>query len=289
MKIIIPNLPIYILHYIAQCLESTKSDQCNILLWNTNRTSIIDMFDETHPDIVFIHTSHLDQAFIAICQEFNFQYVLIVTEGNVPTNLPKSPSAILDLPPQNISKEISNNTIRPKPMANIPDIHNARYVNNFKSTLLIDTTSAIINNDILGLLSYLTSMYSTKIVGDQPVPLHNYLGKVDMINRANLIKSSEIVIDIGTVGNYWNAAYLKVPSISIHPTNSIILYCKDLSALKQHLNTLLNQELIRTKYIDESYREACNNTSFLFTAELFNIMGESQISQTLLRTQEDLI
>ena len=57
MKIIIPNLPIYILHYIAQCLESTKSDQCNILLWNTNRTSIIDMFDETHPDIVYFTTN----------------------------------------------------------------------------------------------------------------------------------------------------------------------------------------------------------------------------------------
>ena len=141
----------------------------------------------------------------------------------------------------------------------------------------------------MGLLYYLTSQYSVKIIGEQRIPLHHYLGKVDIIERANLFKSTQIVVDIGNHCDYWNAAYLQVPAISIHPTNSVIFYCKNLSFLKMHISTLLNKDLVRQKYISESYKEACNNTSFHFSSELFNVIGEFQIAQALLNTLENFI
>ena len=289
MKIIIPNLPIYFLKYIAQCLESINDDKYEILMWDASRTSVVDMFDETHPDLVFLHTSQLDQTFPTLCQEFNFKYVLIVTEDTIPSNLPQTPNAILDLSPKQNIGQSTKNSICPTLMTNIPDIHNAQYISNLKSTILIDTTFANINNDIIGLLFYITSQYPTKIIGHQVIPLHNYIGKVDMIKRANLFKSTELVIDIGNGGDCFDAAYLQVPALTTYPTNSVILYCKDLSAFKQHLNSILHKELIRKKYISESYKDACNNTSYIFTAKLFNIIGENQVSQDLLNTQETLI
>lgn len=289
MKIIIPNQSQYVLRYIAQCLQSVNDDTLAVLMWDVNRTSIIDMFDETHPNIVFLHTSHLDNTFASLCQEFNFKYVLIVTEEQIPDNLPQSPIAILDLSNAGIVSKATNNIIRPKPMANIPDIHNSQYVDKFKSTIIIDTTSAIFNSDIIGLLSYIANQYPTKIIGNQPISLHHYLGRVDMVDRTNLFKSARVVVDIGHGGDCWDAAYLKVPSLSVHPTNSVILYCPNLSSFKQNLDSILNKDLIRKKYIDESYNEACNNTSFIFTSQLFNIIGEPQLSQALLNTQEALI
>ena len=289
MKIIIPNLPLYILRYIAQCLQSVNDDALAVLMWDANRTSIIDMFDETHPNIVFLHTSHLDNTFASLCQEFDFKYVLIVTEEQIPDNLPQPPIAILDLSNTGIVSKATKNIIRPKPMANIPDIHNTQYLDKLRSTILIDTTSAIFNNDIVGLLSYLTNQYPTKIIGSQPISLHHYLGGVNMVDRANLFKSARVVVDIGHAGDCWDAAYLKVPSLSVYPTNSVILYCQDLSAFKRNLDSILNKDLIRKKYITESYNEACNNTSFIFTSQLFNIIGEPQLSQALLKTQETLI
>ena len=68
MKIIIPNLPIAIMHDIIQCLESVKQIlHIEPLFWNIEHKPIIDMFDEIKPSIVFIHESQLDKAL----KEFN--------------------------------------------------------------------------------------------------------------------------------------------------------------------------------------------------------------------------
>jgi|LULM01.1.fsa_nt_gb hypothetical protein len=291
MKIIIPNLPIYILKYIAQCVQSVNDDSLAVIMWDINRISILDMFDETRPDILFLHTSHIDNTFAMACKEFDFKYVLIVTEDQIPKtdNLPQTPIAILDLSHMGITNPVGENIIRPAHMANIPDIHNAKYIDKLKSTILIDTTSVVFDDSIIELLNYIANQYPTKIIGEQHVSLHNYLGRVGMVDRANFFKSAKVVVDIGNSGDYWDAAYLKIPSLSISPTHSVILYCADLAAFQHNLDSILNKELIRKKYIDESYKASCYNTSFLFSARLFNSIGEPKLSSDLLKTQEALI
>ena len=92
MNIAIPSVAIPVFHDIAQCLESIKSIiDITPVLWNAGHKSIIDMFDETRPDIVLFHETHLDNAFPIICQDFDFKYILVAQ--NPYDSLPKEPEA----------------------------------------------------------------------------------------------------------------------------------------------------------------------------------------------------
>ena len=77
MKIVIPNIDIPIIRYIAQCLESIKHKDLELLFWNLHNKSIIDVFDEVGPHIILVHESQLDQSFQSICEGFNFKYIVI--------------------------------------------------------------------------------------------------------------------------------------------------------------------------------------------------------------------
>ena len=288
MKIIIPNLPIPVLRYLAHCLHSIPDEQAQCYPWDINHTSIIDMFDEIKPDLVCLHTSQLNSSFNTICQEFDFKYILIV-ENTVPKNLPQTPDAIIDISNSHNLDTQHQNVIRFQPMCHILNLQDAKYIEKFQSTIVVDTTFTTLNNDIMGLLAFLTSEYPTKIIGSQPIKLHHYLGATSVTERANFFKSANIVIDIGNVGDCWDAAYLKVPSISISHTNSIILTCKNLNMLKHQVDTLLTNDLVTPKYITESYAEACKNTSFHFSSTLFNMIDEPKLASILFTVLESYI
>jgi len=283
MKIIIPNVDVSIFRYIAQCLETITNDNLNALYWNSSIVPIIDMFDELNPNVVFLHESQLDKAFEIVCKDFNFKYVVFVSgKTALPANLAQPPHAII-APPDSKVDFNDHHVICIRPMANIPAVHNAQYVENLKSEILIDTTHVNMNDELLKLLSYLIATHHTKIIGDNALPLHQYMGKVTMIERANFIKSTNIFLDIGTGGHYLDASYLKVAALTTHPTNNIILNFNNLSTLQAHLNTLINKDLVKQQYITQCYSNVCGkNTSYHFSSELFNLIGESDIAKTLL-------
>ena len=283
MKIIIPNIDIPIFKYIAQCLETIASDNLNVLYWNPSIVPVIDMFDELNPSVVFLHESQLDEAFKIVCRDFNFKYVVFVSgETALPADLAHPPHAIIALPD---SKAVFNDhpLMYVRPIANIPAIHNAQYVENLKSEILIDTTHVNIDDELLKLLSYLIATHHTKIIGDNALPLHQYMGKVTMSERANFIKSTNIFLDLGTGEGYLDAAYLKVAALTTLSTNSIILNFNNLSALQTHLDILINKDLVKKQYIAQCYSNVCEkNTSYHFSSELFNLISESDIAKTLL-------
>lgn len=289
MKILISNLNIPIIHYVAQCLETIKDDNLNIFLWNPQIKSIIDAFDEINPHVVLLHDSQLDQSFNVICNEFDYKYILMCTK-DLDTNLPKAPEAIIPMiNPQNIFQHYKNKIINVRPVAKIPEIHNAQYTEYMKSDILIDTTHANIDNNIHELLDYLTNTYTTKIIGNNTVQFKQYLGKVSMAERANFIKSANYFIDIGIVGDCWDAAYLKVPALSIYPTNGVVLQFNNLTTFNTHLNTLRNNTPVRKEYIKQCYTNVCdNNTSYHFSAELFSMINEVEIANRLLKYMKGL-
>lgn len=282
MKIIIPNFDVPIFKYIAQCLETITNDNLTVLYWNPSIIPMIDMFDELSPNVVFLHESQLDEAFKIVCKDFNFKYVVFVSgETALPANLAQSPHAIIAPSDAKVAFN-DHHVICMRPMANIPAIHDAQYVENLKSEILIDTTHVNIDDELLKLLSYLIASHHTKIIGDNALPLHQYMGKVTMSERANFIKSTDIFLDIGTGGHYLDAAYLQVAALTTHPTNSIILNFNNLSTLQTHLNTLINKELVKKQYITQCYSNVCEkNTSYHFSSELFNLISESDIAKTL--------
>ena len=283
MKIIIPNIDIPIFKYIAQCLETIASDNLNVLYWNPSIVPVIDMFDELNPNVVFLHESQLDEAFKIVCRDFNFKYVVFVSgETALPANLSQPPDAIIALPD---SKTAFNDhpLMSVRPIANIPAIHNAQYVENLKSEILIDTTHLNIDDELLKLLSYLIATHHTKIIGDNALPLHQYMGKATMSERANFIKSTNIFLDLGTGEGFLDAAYLKVAALTTLSTNSIILNFNNLPTLQTHLDTLINQDLVKKQYIAQSYAHVCEQeTIYHFSSELFNLISESNIAKVLL-------
>ena len=283
MKIIIPNIDIPIFKYIAQCLETIASDNLNVLYWNPSIVPVIDMFDELNPNVVFLHESQLDEAFKIVCRDFDFKYVVFVSgETALPADLAHPPHAII-APPDSTVDVNDYPLICVRPLANIPAIHNAQYVENLKSEILIDTTHLNIDDELLKLLSYLIATHHTKIIGDNALPLHQYMGKATMSERANFIKSTNIFLDLGTGEGFLDAAYLKVAALTTLSTNSIILNFNNLPTLQTHLDTLINQDLVKKQYIAQSYAHVCEqDTIYHFSSELFNLISESNIAKVLL-------
>ena len=289
MKIIIPNMPIPILFDIAQCLESVANiSNLDISMWNINTKSTMDAMDESRPDLVFIHQSQLDMSFLTLCQELNCKYVVISTE-ELPNNLLVQPVAILTFEPFHHLFS-ANKTINIQPIAKIPQIHNAKYNTDMKSEVLFNTTGIQqIDNVIQEILLYLVNNYNTKIIGDVAIGLHQYLGKVDIFERANFIKSTQIVVDM-TGSDYLDAAYLKIPAVSTASSNGMTLQFNSLSTLIEHINSIFNNNsLVKDKYIEQCYEDACKNTSYHFTAKLCNLIGETSLSNTLLQYVKELI
>ena len=287
MNIIIPNLSIPILHDIAQCLESVRQRlDINLFFWNPQQKSIIDVFDETHPDLIFLHESQLDEAFKYLSTESQLRYIVVATT-KLPPDLPKAPELVITYSQfVNLFTELHTLTIQP--LTRIPQIHNAQYDQNIASDILINTTGVTINQTIYHVMLYLSNYYKTKIIGDARVELHHYMGAVTMIEKANFIKSTKLLIDIGSA-DAWNAAYLKVPPLSIYDLDPNILHFTSIPTLKHHTETLLNNKMVRTKYIDECYKLATNDkTSYHFTYAIFNHIKAHDIANDLLTYLREL-
>ena len=131
MKIALPNLLVPCIHDIAQCLESVQEQSnLNILLWNINIKSTIDLFDEIKPDIVFLHQSQLDSAWSFVCKEFDFKYILII-DNDIPheflNSLSKKPLAIITPSTLENNKE-EYKILKTHPVAKVAQIHNGKNV-----------------------------------------------------------------------------------------------------------------------------------------------------------------
>lgn len=280
MNIVIPSAAIPVFHDIAQCLESVKSTvNVNPMLWDLKHKSIIDMFDETRPNIVLFHESHLDNAFPIICQDFDFKYILVAQ--NPYESLPKEPEAIITL--KELKKHFTkhSNVIEIEEYARLAQIHGATYADSLRSDVLVCTGGYEINNDILEIFNLLTSLYNAKIIGDQSVPLHQYLGTVDMFERANFIKSTQIVVDMYG-NNFWDSSYLKAAPVCMQNGPSHALSFDTLPLLKNHIDSLLDNNTKRKEYNNLCYEKVKeNNTSYNFVSDLFKSIKEEEIGEAL--------
>ena len=286
MKIIIPNIQVPILHNIAQCLESIKvQTSLEPLLWNVAHKPILDLFDETSPDILLLHISQLDSAFSMVCQEFKFRYILIGDQ--FPTNLPIQPDVLLTSP--HVASTIKDcNAVGIRSAAKVAQIHNARYRDTMSSDILVNTNNVEITTEIFDLLCFLTEEYNTKIVGDSVVKLHHYLGQVNMFERADFLKSSKVVLDLNGE-DAWDASYLKIPSLCINPIADHFLTFNNVSTLRVQLEKLLKDESLRKTYIDTCYKHVCEgNTYYHIAAQIFHYLGEKHIEESLSYYIEEL-
>jgi hypothetical protein len=281
MKVVIPQLQIQVFQDVAQCLESVRETAgVDSIFWDTSRKPTIDMFDELRPEIVLLHESQLDDAFSVVIQEFDFKYVLAAEKP--PPQLSKPPEALITSAPflQNFPQSYRN-LMEAKHLARLAQIHGGGYNDNMKSEVLVDTTGVGISENIYDVLSFLTSNYKTKIIGNSPVKLHHYLGAVNIFERADFIKSTQIMVDFNGSG-VWDASYLKIPSITASNTTPHILPFNSIEVLKNNIDSILNNKLVRNKYIDLCYQELLKgNTYHHFTSQLFKNIKEPDIANCL--------
>ena len=287
MKIIIPQIPTQIFYNIAQCLESIKhTSDIDLVFWAYQQKSILDMFDELQPDVVFLHESQLDAAFNIACQQFGFKFILL-TENPIPVDLVKQPDVVITHPSFR-DRITANNIVNLRPVASVAQIHNAKFEQYMSSDVLVNTSGVEITPHISNILSYIDIYYNAKIIGEGRIKAPCYLGNVDIYERANFIKSAQLVVDINQY-DFWDASYLKIPSICLHPTDSHMVGFNDIATLKSSIDSLLKNHLVRDKYIQMCYNHTVqNNTYYHLTAEVFRAINDTVLSQNLLQHIERL-
>tara|TARA_B100000029_G_scaffold510087_2_gene600789 strand:- start:1143 stop:2012 length:870 start_codon:yes stop_codon:yes gene_type:complete len=287
MKIIIPQIPTQIFYNLAQCLESIKNtSNIELVFWSYQHKSIVDMFDELQPDIVFLHESQLDAAFNIVSQEFDFRYVLL-TENAIPNQLVKQPDAVLTHPAFRDRIE-NNNIINLRPLASVAQIHNAEYQEDMSSDILVNTSGIELTPNIYNIISFISSYFNSKIIGEGRINSPRYLGEVNIFERANFIKSTQLVVDINQY-DFWDASYLQIPAICLHPTDSHMISFANIPTLKSTIDSLLRNHLVRNKYIETCYNHTIQyNTYYHLAAEIFRVSNEQSISQDLLAHIERL-
>ena len=158
------------------------------------------------------------------------------------------------------------------------------------SDILVHTTNAEqLTPEVINMLCFLSERYHTKIIGDAEVKLHHYLGKVDMFERANFIKSSKILLALNGQ-EAWDASYLKVPPLCVSAVAPHFIQCKDVNSLQLNIDILLKDKSQRTKYTNTCYREVGNgNTYYHIAKQLFESINHKDVAQHLDNYIQELI
>jgi len=284
VKILIPNLPFYHFRNIAGCLETISSKvDVRTFLWETEQKSIIDVFDEVSPDLVFLHENQLDGAFNILCKEFDFDYVLVGSKE--PPDMGKKPSAVITSQQFEANFRDQKNIMSLLPAAKVTEIHAAQERKFLKSEVLIITGVVPNTEEVLDSMRSLGQAYRTKIIGDSAVPIPNYLGKVNMLERADFIKSAKVLVDFGSY-DYLDAAYLKTAPLlkgpSPPPLGKVQTF-SDIATLMARVDSLLSDSVNLKGYVEDIHKEVtCNHTYYHRCAQIFSSLGMAEIANTLL-------
>ena len=291
MKVLVPNLPFYHFRNISGCLQTIESKvDVKTFVWDPNQKPIIDAFDEVSPDLVFLHESQLDGAFNILCNEFDFKYVLVSSQDY--PHIAKRPSVIITGSNFEDNFKDQENVVSLLPAARVTEIHAAKKIKTLNSEVLIVTGVLPNTESIVDSMRSLCQAYRTKIIGDTPVPLPNYLGRVNMFERANFIKSAKVLVDFGSY-EYLDAAYLKTSPVfgqAPFPTLEAVKTFSDIPTLMAEVESLLSNETESKKYAEAIHEDtAHNHTYYHRCADIFKRIGMAEISDTLLIFLKELL
>ena len=284
MKVLIPNLSFYHFRNVAACLQTvTHSSGAEVFLWNVDQKSMIDAFDDSSPDLVFLHENQVDDAFNMLCNEMDFEYVLVGSRQN--SNLPRPPSMMITS--ETFKKNFTNTekVISLKPAAKVTDVHSAKSNDRLQSEVLVLTGVVPHTPPVVDAMKSLSKAFRTKIVGDLRVDSPSYLGKVNMFQRADLIKSTQVLVDFGSY-DYLDAAYLQTAAVFGQPPLAgmeAVRTFSDIRSLVMEDKSLLNSDEQRKNYASVIHEDTIkNHTYYHRTAEIFETLGMKDIANDLL-------
>jgi len=299
MRIIVPQLGLPYFDNIAQCLQTIVSKpgiDMEIVLWNPNIKPMIDLCDELQPDLIFLHEQILRPEINMVLEEFDFRYILACHTPN--EQLHRRPDVVLTNKEAAGVIDPSYKTLVTSPVSDIISMHLSQYDERLVSDILIITPPSIqFTDNLIAMIEYLCHNYRTKIIGDGGCDSYYYLGRVSVSERASFIKSTKLVVDFGSY-EFLDASAAKIPSVILTPApearsplSSSFRSFLTLKELKSHVEKLLPIDNDYKDYSQSCHEEllAHRATSYHVTSEIFALLGETHIANTLLDTLKEFV
>ena len=213
--------------------------QCTF--WVRKRKPTIDMIDEMKPEMVFVYNESLDPSLVLAKQIHNFKLISLVryNQKNIDDYAHIVDLFITDNP--NLNNEKVEYI---KPFANVAQIAGAKYTPNYKSDISIILTEPF-NETVKSYLDFITTNFQVKIYGHK-APYPHYLGEIDLYERANIIKSSKVLL--GFTSNFeQDAKFLKVRNLVVDTQGDSPL------ELIEKLQKLLQRQEVIQESVDTSF------------------------------------
>jgi hypothetical protein len=124
----------------------------------------------------------------------------------------------------------------------------------------------------------------TRFFGSQKLDTHAYLGSITDQERADIVKSCSIYVDM--TGDYWHKSVMMrtVPIVFTNDTLPGINTFNDIESLHKAI-----QETKKGNYnIKEARESIVNNSGFNFCYNLFSALGAQEAAASILKAKEEV-
>tara|TARA_R110002020_G_scaffold103292_7_gene241929 strand:+ start:2354 stop:3220 length:867 start_codon:yes stop_codon:yes gene_type:complete len=287
MKIAAPHLPFAYLTGICSTLK-TLEDCCDLelFMWNTEKP-LMDVLDEVKPDLLFLYQDQVNTVLDLAAESMNFNYIVLTS---APVQVSKQP-AIYITDHEYIKNFIryQRNTLMVKPSANVAQIHNGKASKDLESDICIFNIDINIGIEHLRAIEWMVSKYNVKIFGPQKMNFPNYLGSTNIFERANILKSSKVCIDLGNF-DCLDASYLQVAPVVFNGSQSQYKNFKSIKSLEEILHDIVYDNKNRETYCNEVYKNVIQGKTFYHrVAEMFTLLSDQTRSRQCLNKLKELI
>jgi hypothetical protein len=252
--------------------------ETEVVTWISKEKPVMDMFDETKPDILILSAEKLDMPELQIARS-RYPNTKIVSVGEVGGNV--------------LSPDLSiGHTGKPMPFPCIPFFGGAmvgmigspvkeKYLG--CDILCITDYIDVSNSDSIAYLDFVCENYNTKIFGQKKVPFPNYLGILSPAQRSSALASASIYLDLD--GHSWyDGAWLGMEVISV--SDSSINFFNNIKDLEEKINFCLSRNGSAKQSIKAS---VMNSTYFDLTSDILNFFGLQSQGNFLQQKKKELV
>lgn len=178
---------------------AAESLDIDFVRWNPMTRPVYDFLDEEKPDIVFCDIKFITKLFIRAFNEYNSVQTVLFGSG-IPDGFRVNTICAKPNTSKVIRKHIESNehsTLYLKDYANICSIFNGEYDQRLSCDIgyISNPTDPESMSKKINILSDLSKIATTRIVGETRIPLPNYLGTIKTERISSFLKSSKIVLD----------------------------------------------------------------------------------------------
>ena len=252
-----------------------------VIIWLSQTKPLMDMFDETKPDIVMADWTKFSTPEMAIAAQI-YPHTKLVALGD-----PESDNGATGLQPD---LSISNYGVGGTPYigfsggAMIGHIGSPTPEEHLKTDLLCITDYILDLDKVMWAIDFLCENYNIKIFGTKRINIPHYLGQIDYTTKAASLASTTVYVDLD--GESWyDAAWLGKQCVSI--SKECFNSFKDTKTLKNNVDKALG--VTPEKNSAEIKLIAKNKTYFEITNEILSFFNLTEQRNQLTEKKRELI